>query len=76
MKIVEEHPTPTPSPQPAAQMTDTYVLGSAIAIIIVILIIGAFIAKKFELNDFFHNDKLLIYFFLYKCKKCLFLLNK
>jgi hypothetical protein len=45
--VMEPHPTtaPTTGP-PATSNTDTYVLGSAIAIIIVILIIGALLLRK------------------------------
>jgi hypothetical protein len=47
MNVASEHPTPAPtSTSQPASMTDTYVLGSAIAIIIVILIIGALLLRK------------------------------
>jgi len=41
--VMEAHPTASPTPTPAAPMTDTYILASAIAIIIVIAIVGAII---------------------------------
>jgi hypothetical protein len=46
MNVVGEHPTPAPTQSPLATMTDTYVLGSAVAIIIVILMIGALLLRK------------------------------
>ena len=43
MTVVGAHPTAAPTPQPPASMTDTYVIGGVIAIIIVIAIVGALI---------------------------------
>jgi hypothetical protein len=39
--VAEPHPTVAPTAAPPASMTDTYVLGTGIAIIIVLIIIGA-----------------------------------
>jgi outer membrane protein assembly factor BamB len=41
--VMEVHPTASPTPAPATPMTDTYILASAIAIIIAIAIVGAVI---------------------------------
>jgi len=46
MNVAEAPATPTPTAAPLASMTDTYVLGSTIAIIIVILIVGALLLRK------------------------------
>ena len=46
MNVAATHPTPTPTPSPPASITDTYVLGSAVAIIIVLLVIGALLLRK------------------------------
>ena len=46
MNVAEAAATPTPTTAPQATMTDTYVIGSAIAIIIVILIVGALLLRK------------------------------
>jgi hypothetical protein len=44
--VMEAHPTVAPTTAPVASNTDTYVLVSAIAIIIVVLIIGALLLRK------------------------------
>jgi hypothetical protein len=41
--VMQAHPTASPSPTPATPMTDTYILGSTIAVIIAIAIVGALI---------------------------------
>jgi hypothetical protein len=44
--VMEEAAHPTPTPAAPQSMTDTYVIGSAVAIIIVIIIIGLLLLRK------------------------------
>lgn len=41
--VEQPHPTTAPTTAPPASMTDTYVLGTGIAIIVILVIIGALI---------------------------------